>query len=135
MTSPRPHALVVDDEILVALTIQGFLEGCGFRVSVASNGVQALLHSELDPADLLVTDLHMPLMNGVELIRALREQRPLLPIIVVTAENKLPDEIHDFHRLSKPVSWFSLRQTLKTLLPDLAAEPAERAMLELATNS
>lgn len=123
MRSPRLHALVVDDEILVALTIQGFLECCGFRVSVAANGAQALRHNELDPADLLVTDLNMPLMGGVELIRAVRLERPLMPIIVVTADSELPGEIRGLHRLPKPVSWFSLLQVLKELLPDYGTEP------------
>ena len=120
----EPHALVVDDEILVALTLQGFLEACGFRVSIATNGAQALRHDELDPADLLLTDIRMPLMDGPELIRRIRERQPTLPVIVVSAETELVAGIEGIRRLPKPVTWSALRQAIKAVMPETAAEPA-----------
>ncbi|NYZ12177.1 response regulator [Azospirillum sp. RWY-5-1] len=78
------HVLVVEDEALAALAIEDYLIDCGFRVSVAGDGIAALERFDRDPADLVVTDLRMPRMDGRSLIRELRRRRPTLPIVVMT---------------------------------------------------
>jgi len=79
-------ALVVDDSMLVRCTICRFLEERGFAVETATNGVEALqVLTRLHP-DLIVTDMQMPQMNGIELITALKSkpETSQVPIIVVT---------------------------------------------------
>lgn len=87
------HILVVEDEALAALAIEDYLIDRGFRVSVAGDGLAALERYDSDPADLVVTDLRMPRMDGRSLIRELRRRHPTLPIVVMTGfVNFLPGE-------------------------------------------
>ena len=79
-----PHVLVAEDEVLAAEAIEFFLSDIGFRVSLAGDGADALRIDEQDPADLLLTDLAMPRVNGIVLISQLRRRRPTLPIVVMT---------------------------------------------------
>lgn len=83
MAEPR-HILVVEDEALAALAMEDYLIEQGFRVTVAGDGLAALECFDRDPADLVVTDLRMPRMDGRSLIQALRQRRPDLPVVVLT---------------------------------------------------
>lgn len=88
-----PHVLVAEDEDLVALVVAEMLEAAGFRVTVVQNGQKAIEADAADAADLLVTDMRMPLLGGEALIRCLRQRRTDLPIIVMTGYSELlPDE-------------------------------------------
>jgi len=112
------HILVAEDESLCALGLQMFLEGLGHRVSIAQNGVQAAAHDAADPADLLVTDIRMPLMNGVALVRALRARRPDLPVVVisaVSAEAKPLMELPGVAFIPKPADLMRLRAAIADL--------------------
>ncbi|PGH58614.1 hypothetical protein CRT60_05600 [Azospirillum palustre] len=78
------HVLIAEDETLVALAMAFVLESEGYRVTVACNGAEAVEADVDDPADILITDMRMPVMDGAALIRTIRERRPELPIIVVS---------------------------------------------------
>jgi CheY-like chemotaxis protein len=78
-------ALVVDDSMLIRYTVCRFLEGRGFTVESATNGVEALQILERVRPDLIVTDMQMPKMSGSELITALKNnpETASIPIIIV----------------------------------------------------
>jgi len=77
--------LVVDDELEVRLVLGEFLSARGYEVAVAEGGQKALdLLEEFDPQVVLL-DVTMPEMDGVETLRHLLEARPALPVIMVTA--------------------------------------------------
>ena len=79
--------LVVDDEVQITRVLRAALQSNGYEVSIAKNGVEALtLYLEKAP-DLVITDLSMPEMDGVELTREIR-QRASTPIIVVSVRNQ-----------------------------------------------
>lgn len=79
--------LVVDDEVQITRVLRAALQSNGYEVSVAKNGVEALeAYLETTP-DLVITDLSMPEMGGVELTREIR-QRASTPIIVVSVRNQ-----------------------------------------------
>lgn len=79
--------LVVDDEVQITRVLRAALQSNGYEVSIAKNGVEAMtLYLEKAP-DLVITDLSMPEMNGVELTREIR-QRASTPIIVVSVRNQ-----------------------------------------------
>jgi len=82
--APLVHVLLAEDEVLAAMAIEDALSRAGFRVTVALNGQLALEADAKDQADVLLTDLRMPVMGGMELIRHLRDSRPHLPVVVVT---------------------------------------------------
>ena len=83
MTSSR-HIIIAEDEELVAIALACMLESHGFRVTVTRNGQEALEAEAQDPADILLTDMRMPVLGGRELIQRIRQRRPDLPVVVMT---------------------------------------------------
>jgi CheY-like chemotaxis protein len=80
-------ALVVDDSMLIRHTVCRFLEERGFTVKWASNGEEALATLQSVKADLIITDMQMPKMGGMELIAALKSKSSTasIPIVVVAS--------------------------------------------------
>lgn len=76
--------LLVDDNKSGAPARKSALVEHGFEVSTASSGHEALELFQESPFDLVVTDYRMPKMNGVQLIAALRELRPALPVVILS---------------------------------------------------
>ncbi len=77
--------LVVDDEASMRVTLAANLELEGFDVVEAKSGTEALAILEKNTFDVLLSDVRMPGMNGVELFRKARERRPDLPVVLMTA--------------------------------------------------
>ena len=83
------HILVVDDEAPTRWGLSLILESVGYRVSEATNGRQALAiilaaKKEMTPFDLLILDIQLPLMTGLELLDAIRNRALTLPVLVIT---------------------------------------------------
>src|SRR5437870_1570128 len=85
------HILVVDDEQANRQMVVTILRDAGHQVDAASNGAGALAQLETAGCDLLVTDMHMPVMDGVELISQCRELHPGLPVIAISGGNYAGD--------------------------------------------
>ncbi|MBP2290610.1 response regulator [Azospirillum rugosum] len=82
---PEPaHILVAEDEPLAAMAMEDFLQRKGYRVTLAQDGLEALERYRNDPADLVITDMRMPRMDGRALVRELRGLSAALPLLVVT---------------------------------------------------
>ena len=80
------RVLIAEDEALVAMSLHDLLDADGHEVELAYDGAAALVAARHLGAslDVLVTDLNMPHLSGEALIRALRTERPGLPVVVVT---------------------------------------------------
>ena len=76
--------VVADDEDIVCSLVQDTLEDEGFLVWTAADGVAALKHIETHQANLIITDIRMPNMDGIELVRRAREINPHLVVIFMT---------------------------------------------------
>ena len=81
------HILFVDDDPGARLIVETMLRARlpGVRVTTAIHGAQALAVLERGPVDLMITDLGMPVMDGVELLLNIAQRRILVPVLVVTA--------------------------------------------------
>ena len=79
-----PLILVVDDERAIRETFRRSLEGQGWRVAVAADGEEALGCVAHETPDLVIFDLRMPGMNGVEFLKRFREASPDTPVMVAT---------------------------------------------------
>lgn len=77
--------LLAEDEILLRLVFQDFLTDLGHEVIAVVDGQEALDMLRVAPFDVLVTDIHMPRMTGVELLRVVGAEFPDLPCIVASA--------------------------------------------------
>jgi DNA-binding response OmpR family regulator len=87
--------LVVDDDKTLQTVLTRYLEKRGYSVRVVTSGVQGLKLFSQDPSDLVVSDIMMPGMDGLEFCRRLRATRPeqLVPFIFLTAKKDLEDRI------------------------------------------
>jgi CheY-like chemotaxis protein len=83
--------LIVDDDSAVQATIKLLLERTGHSVVVASDGRKGLAIFESGDFDLLLLDIFMPGMDGIETMRLIHQQRPLTPIIVISGNPILAD--------------------------------------------
>lgn len=79
--------LVVEDEPTLSIVVCEFLRIMNFEVECAENGVEALDRMCLTKFDLVITDIMMPKMGGLELIQNIRKVKPYLPIIAVTGSD------------------------------------------------
>ncbi len=75
---------MVEDDVLLLPVLEMSLVDAGYEVAVAGNGCEALDFLEKQDVDLLITDISMPVMDGLALIQALRARRPLLPILAIS---------------------------------------------------
>ncbi len=84
--------LLVEDELLLREGVQETLEVNGYTVIGAGDGIEALEWLEQTEVSLIITDLVMPKMNGVEFIEQLRVKYPKLPVIVASGS---PDSVQN----------------------------------------
>ena len=80
--------LVVDDEESVRMILKQMLEMGGFASEEVGNGKEALDKLCAAPFDMLITDINMPVMDGVELLKNSKEKYPSMPVIFITAYGK-----------------------------------------------
>jgi CheY-like chemotaxis protein len=138
--------LVVDDEPDVRNFLAACLEDAGFDVETAVDGIDALEKAEAYSPDLMTLDMVMPRLNGIKVIRKLREKEKWanLPVIVITAhaqDEMGSDQIKEFVALTsglrpritmeKPISPANLVKTICKIL-DVEPEDVEKVDAELA---
>jgi len=80
-----PRIFVVEDDDSVISVMQQYFATAGYRVEFAQHGGDALTLVQHDPPDLVLLDLMMPGMNGVEVLQRILALRATLPVIIVTA--------------------------------------------------
>lgn len=96
-----PLILVVDDSAVARAKLRRLFSTSGYRVEVASDGVEALDLLAKSPVSVLITDLEMPNMNGFELIAHVQGGLDTedIPIIAITGHDELQARVHDFQNL------------------------------------
>jgi CheY-like chemotaxis protein len=112
--SEKKKILVVDDEKNIRILFQDELEEAGYEVALAESGREALEKVGQDGMDLIVLDIRMADMTGIEVLQALREKDIHVPVIMCTAVRGLQDDftIWDaevFAYLTKPVDLDELK--------------------------
>lgn len=111
--------MVVDDEISAAHSLADFLQDIGYLVSTAYNGEEAQHLYDSDPADVVITDLRMPVMDGVTLAQKLRERSPDLPIFIMTGQGADDVRLATAEGVTevweKPLSLAQVAQRLQTI--------------------
>jgi two-component system chemotaxis response regulator CheY len=127
MPTGKKRILIVDDSSSVREQVVAALNG-EYDCLSASDGEQALETTLREPVDFIVTDLHMPNMSGLELLRELRSQEKWdhLPVLVMTTETGLA-EVNECRRLGcagyvlKPLEKTYLLAKVRKLLADTPA--------------
>ncbi|MEH7116463.1 response regulator transcription factor [Neobacillus vireti] len=89
----QPRILVVEDERQIAKILKIELEYEGYDVMVAYDGKTGLQTALSEKLDLILLDIMLPEMNGIEVLRKIRKENSLLPIILLTARNLTMDKV------------------------------------------
>ncbi len=88
-----PHVLVVDDESAHRLMLRAHLEGAGYQVSEAPDGVEAVEAVTAALFDLVLLDQRMPNMDGLEALTQIKQLRPGIPVIMMTAYGSIENAV------------------------------------------
>jgi two-component system response regulator GlrR len=127
------NILIVDDDHDILRLIDLRLQSAGYQTTLAHNGAAALACAAIQRPDLVITDLQMPELNGMELMVQLHRQHPTLPVIILTAHGTIPDAVAATHQgafsfLSKPFeSQVLLQQVANALQMSGLSVQAEEA--------
>jgi CheY-like chemotaxis protein len=127
---PLAKILIVDDDSAVQATIRLLLERAGHSVVVANDGRNGLAIFEAGDFDLLFLDIFMPGMDGLETMRLVHQQRPLIPIIVISGNPVTADSGPDFLTMATKLG--AVRSLQKPFKP-AALLAAVAGCLEAAT--
>jgi len=125
--------LVVDDEIHIVHVVAIKLRNNGYEVITAANGAEAFDLLSSEKPDIVVTDLQMPVMTGLQLVEKIRrnEQTKDIPVILLTARNfaiddKQKKDLQISDCLSKPFSPKELLRSIQDILYHKAVVQADR---------
>jgi two-component system response regulator MprA len=115
------RVLVVDDDPQLREALSRALELDDYQVATASNGAQALEAISAQRPDVVVLDVMMPYVGGLDVCRTLRERKDRLPILVLTARDEVGDRVAGLDAgaddyLTKPFALDELRARLRALL-------------------
>ncbi len=131
------NVLIVDDDANIAMLCERILKGAGFAASVVNSAEEALAFLAGQPVDILLTDIQMPSMSGIDLIRAVRPKYPELDIVIMTSYptadtiiNGLKLGAYDY--ITKPIDAMILKAALRRcrerrFLQDQLARAADTA--------
>ena len=113
--------LIVDDDQEILTLLSSWLSKSGFSVSQASSGEEALSAIQSEKPDLIITDLYMDGMSGMQLLTTIHTDNPLLPVIMLSGQAQIPDAIKATHLgcaafLTKPVEQGELLDQVKQAL-------------------
>ena len=131
MSESKPRVLVVDDDRAVRDSLRRSLEFNGYEVALAADGAEGLVAVGAQHPDVVVIDVMMPRLDGIETTRALRTAGNDVPILVLTARDAVGDRVEGLDAgaddyLTKPFALEELLARLRALLrrvvPDEGAD-------------
>lgn len=118
---PRDKILIVDDEDLIRWSLRQKITNWGYQVSEAPDGKSAIQLVEKEEPDLVLLDIRLPDMNGLDVLRAIQEKLPRIVVIMMTAYGVLEDAVtalrlgaYDF--VAKPLNFDELSVTVANAL-------------------
>ncbi|NLI83143.1 MAG: sigma-54-dependent Fis family transcriptional regulator [Deltaproteobacteria bacterium] len=128
MLNSKQIILAVDDDSSILQVLEARLSSVDFRVLTANSGQEALDIVKSRPVDLLISDVRMPGMGGMDLLTAVRAIRPELPVIFLTAYGTIPDAVQAVKAgaadyLTKPFDGRELLQKVRDTLARRVREP------------
>ncbi len=128
--------LIVEDELDLANNLKKGLTEAGFVVDIAADGEQGLFLIETEPYDLVLLDLMLPKMDGIQVCRTAREHSIKTPIIMLTAKSNIENKIEGLNLgaddyVTKPFSFHELLARIKALLR--RPQTLEKPLFEMDT--
>ena len=133
------HILIAEDDAPVAQFLSSGLENEHYDVRIATTGHQVSRMMDAGPCDLIILDLNLPDLNGIEVLRQVRKTKPHLPVLILTGSARVEDRVDGLNSgaddyLIKPFVFSELSARVRALLrrSHLPFEPVLRSLdLEL----
>ncbi|WP_127505758.1 response regulator transcription factor [Paenibacillus humicus] len=124
------RVLVIEDEESIARILQLELEHEGYYVGHASDGRSGFLQASSGEWDLVLLDVMLPELNGIEVLRRLRQAGNPIPVILITARDTVPDKVSGFEHgandyITKPFAMEELLARVRNLLRIFQQNPKE----------
>jgi two-component system, OmpR family, copper resistance phosphate regulon response regulator CusR len=131
------NILIVEDEVKVATFIKKGLHTQGFDSEIAENGLDALELFENNNFDLIILDIGLPGMSGIELCKNIRGKNQRIPILMLTALGSVSDKLSGFEvgtddYLVKPFDFMELLVRIKALLKRSKEQVEQQELLVVA---
>jgi len=131
--NPTARILVVEDDPDIRAILTRFLERRGYGVKVAADGAEALCVLEEEPVDLVLSDVRMPRMDGLELLAAVRQRDPDIQLVLMTAYSTVRDAVEAIQGgaadyVEKPIDFRRLERVLSNVLERRALEHRTRIL-------
>lgn len=84
-----PHILIIDDDLSVLSLFEQFLTSAGYSVALATDGREGLRQMKQQKPDLIITDIMMPEMDGLELLMEIKKHHQEIPVIAISGGMKI----------------------------------------------
>lgn len=116
------NVLVVDDEAVIRQGIRRILENDGYGVETSSSGKAALEKMQEQDFDLVITDLKMPGMDGIEVLKTIKMLQPDVPVIMITGYATVDTAVEAmrngaFEYIAKPFTLEQISEKVRKALP------------------
>ena len=121
MSNEKPHILLIDDEPIALSNLSHVLEREGYTVTACKDGESGLAEMQGTEFDLVLTDLRMPGIDGMDVLRHIRESTPEVPVIMITGHATLDSAVDAmkagaYHYIAKPFRLDEARQVVRSAL-------------------
>ena len=116
-----PSILIVDDETSILQSLGGLLTDEGFEVISATNGYEALKIIDAESPDLVLLDIWMPGIDGIETLKEIKKSHPILPVIIISGHGTIETAVRAtklgaYNFIEKPLSIAKLLRTVESAL-------------------
>jgi len=132
---PQPNVLIIDDEPLMRISIADALKDEGCQVKVAATGLEGVDLIKKEPFEIVISDLRLPGMDGLQILQTCKEVSPKTGVIVITAHGSVETavgamKLGAYDYITKPFSMDELLLIVNRLLKVLELEDENRSLRE-----
>lgn len=118
---PKPRVLIVDDETNIVSSLHGILEDEGYQIDTADDGLDALEQVQSDPPDLVLLDIWLPGMDGIEVLKTIKTYHPEIEVLIMSGHGTIDTAVKAtklgaFDFIEKPFSLDQLVQSVEKAL-------------------
>ena len=133
MTAEKTNVLVVDDDSAHRTMLRALIGGWGYAVSEADDGESAVQSVQDRPFDLILMDIRMLKVSGIEALERIKAYNPAIPVIIMTAYSSVETAVDALKKgaydyLTKPLDFDSLRMTLERATDHLRLKRENRVL-------
>jgi len=133
--SKQVTVLVVDDDSGHQATLKTIIKSWGYQVEVADDGTKAVEKVKESPFDLILMDVRMAVMSGIEALKLIKQYNPAIPVLIMTAYSSVESAVETlkagaYDYLTKPLDFDALKITMERALEHTSLKAENQALKE-----